>query len=368
MQHEAWQFAGLLLAISLLIGGHEFGHFLMARLLSVKVLRFAIGFGRPIWRKQAASGIEYVLGMIPLGGYVKLLDEREGPVAETELAKAFNRRSILQRCLIILAGPLANLILAFLLFWLIFCLGVGHLKPVIAEVLPNSLAAKADIPPKSMLTKVNGLALHSWSDFSMALLSQIGDKTPLELELMHKGHKIVRKLSLREWNIPAIKINILASIGIVAKVPTAQQLKLYRAHYISQQHYKPWQAAKASAQHTWRQLKFNFIMTYKLAAGIISLQNLTGPLTIFHGIQFALKQGLSSYLHMLAVLSIAIGFINLLPIPTLDGGHLLLLLIEAARGKPVSLAAQVLAYRLGFILLLLLMVKALTNDMLRLAS
>jgi regulator of sigma E protease len=360
------QLVGIVFAISLLIGSHELGHFLVARLLNIKVLRFSLGFGKPIWRIQAKSGTEYVLARIPLGGYVKLLDEREGNVSPAELAFAFNRQALWKRFAVIIAGPLANFVLALIVYWLVFSLGITHLKPIIANTVPGSIAAEASVPKDSTLLKFNGETVHSWSDVTMALLTNIGGKQAIQLELSTQDAVVVRSLSLHHWQIQPIQPNILHSLGIIAEVPTMQQLKADTYHYVLKQKYSPWPAFITAVKQTLRYLYFNFIMTYKLATGIISLQSLSGPITIFHGIKYAVQHGAVSYLQTIAMLSIAIGFINLLPIPALDGGHLFLLLIEAVRRKPLSLAVQILIYRLGFILIMLLMVKGLSNDLLRL--
>jgi regulator of sigma E protease len=355
----------ILFGITLLIGVHELGHFMIARRVGIKVLRFSIGFGKPLWRKITASGLEIVIAAIPLGGYVRMLDEREGPVAAHELAKAFNRQSLLKRAAVILAGPVINFILAFFIYWLCYTIGITQLKPIIGSITPNSIASQANLPINSTITKIDNSRVYNWTDVIITLFNHIGSKQALSLQITHLDKQALYSLEVKDWTLDPLRPDPLQSLGIVPKVFNRAELKDNAEIYIQQQRYPLSQSWIAAWQKTYDYLKFNFLITYQLLTGNISLKSLTGPIGIFNGLNLAVKQGLASYLQMLAILSIAIGFINLFPIPGLDGGHLLFLLIERLRGKSLSVAVEVLAFRLGVIILAMLMVQAITNDLLR---
>jgi len=355
----------ILLGISLLIGIHELGHFLVAKAFGIKILRFSIGFGKALWSKRTKSGLEIVFAAIPLGGYVKMLDEREGSVAEKDLPFAFNRQSLAKRAAVIAAGPVANFFLAWLLFCLSLQMGLTQLKPLLAQPLPHSIAAKANLPADSQILKVDGFDVASWSDTVISLLLHYGKQDPLLLQLKSGDKLSEHRLNVQEWTLDSLQPDPFTSLGLVPKIATLAELKANKSLYLEHLQYPPGKAAKAAWQKTARYLNFNFFMTYKLLTGIISIKSLTGPIGIFKGLKFAVSEGLASYLQMLAILSIAIGFINLFPWPGLDGGHLLLICLEFVRRRPLSVAVEVLIYRLSVILLALLMVQALLNDLLR---
>lgn len=359
--HIVWLILALLFAISLLIISHELGHFLVAKCAKIKVIRFSVGFGKILFRKKLLGGTEFVVSLIPLGGYVKMLDEREGPVAQHELSQAFNQQSVLKRVAVVAAGPCLNFLLALFIFTLVYRLGITQLKPVIANTIPHSIAAQANIPVTTEIKKINGQVVSNWNDVVFKLLNVYGNNAMLAIESDDKNYQ----LNLAGWRLDPLKPDFIRSLGIIPKIPTSDELKTDPYQYLELQQYPLVQASRTACVQTLAYIHFNFLITYKLINGTISLKSLSGPLTLFQGVNQAINQGWITYLYMLAVLSIAIGFVNLIPIPGLDGGHLLFLLIEAVRGKAVSVGVQVLAYRLGIIIIAILMVQSFTNDLLR---
>ena len=358
----------ILLGITLLIAVHELGHFMVAKTMGIKVLRFSIGFGKPLWIKKTASGLQIIIAAIPLGGYVKMLDEREGPVAADELSKAFNRQTLLKRAAVVLAGPITNFIFAFLIYWLCYTIGITQLKPIIGAITPNSIASQADLPINVTLIKIDNSHVHNWAEVMMALFNHVGSKQPLLVQATHADKQELYQLKVNDWTLDPLRPDPLQSLGIEPKLLSRAELETKADIYLQLQRYPFSQAWVVAWQKTYAYLKFNFLITYKLLTGTISLKSLSGPIGIFNGLNLAVKQGLASYLQMLAILSITIGFINLLPLPGLDGGHLGFLLLEKLRAKPLSVAAEVLAFRLGMIALAMLMVQAMTNDLLRLVN
>jgi regulator of sigma E protease len=345
-----------LLAMIILIAVHEYGHYIIARLLNIKVLRFAIGFGKPIFSWRDKQGTEYALCRYPLGGYVRLLDEREAYVAKAQRPHAFNRQPLWKRCCVVLAGPGFNLIFAILALWLVLVIGVRVPVPFISEVLPDSIAARAGIQPQTKIIAVDQQAVNDWREVSIALLLRLGDKDTLQITTHNAQHakQQTHSLNLQQWSLDPIHPNLLQSLGIKRdKIFTTIQYPLA-------------QALPAAMQQTWLYLKLNTIMLGKLFIGKISLRSLGGPISLFLGSELALKQGLVIFIQFLALISIALAFVNLLPIPGLDGGHLLYFLLEKISGRPISVAMQILLFRLGMIVLFMLMIQILLNDLQRL--
>jgi regulator of sigma E protease len=442
---------GILITILLVVGIHEAGHFLVAKWSNIKVLRFSIGFGKALYTWHDKSGTEYVLAAIPLGGYVKMLDEDEADVQENEKHLAFNRQPFYKKFAVIAAGPICNFILAFVIYWSLFVVGFVSIAPVIGKVAPNSIAARAGLKPQQEIMSLAHKEIHSWMNVIIQLLTQAGDKTTLNMEVRDSSLATLKNINLDliNWHMDNLRPDPLASIGItpyepviptligkvVADSPAAQSgiqvgdqitaingkatedwyalinefmdkpnqtlqftikrnnklvtlpvkigvkrsLFLQSYGYLGMSPSYEWPKELLrhnkygpidALSHAWQDVvmftNMNFIVFGKILTGKISLESLGGPITIFQNAGTALNNGIMSFLSFLAFLSISIGVINVLPIPGLDGGHLLFQVIELVRRKPLEEKALILLYRFGMIFLLLLMVQALVNDLMRL--
>ncbi len=442
----------IIVTIMILIGIHELGHFLFAKLFRIKVIRFAIGFGQKLYAWQTKSGTEIRIGIIPLGGYVKMLDEREEQISPEELPHAFNQQAIWKRIIVLLAGPVFNILFALLAYWLMFVIGYYTPPTKIGFVLPNSIAAKAKIPEGATIISIDNMATPDWQHVAMALLMNIGNNDQIKFILKENNKMTAYNLALTNWKIDAIHPDPLTSLGIKPytpplkpiiakitenspakkcnfkigdtlltidgkKIENFQQFLFYLethvknsyqftslrnnktikfsceakirqqkpgkqiAHFgiFTMQHtwpqnklihyqFSPGEALIKSVQSFWQFSKFNFIMLGKLISGKISLRSLGGPLSIIEGVNISITMGFVGFLWILALLSIAVAIINLLPIPGLDGAHILYLIIEKCRGRPLSTALQILLLRLGIIVLVLLMIEATLNDLTRILS
>jgi regulator of sigma E protease len=440
------------LAVSLLVSFHEFGHYWVARRLGVKVLRFSVGFGQPLWRRVAGPDqTEYVLAAIPLGGYVKMLDEREGEVPASELPRAFNRQPVGKRIAIVAAGPLFNFFLAVVAYWLMFMLGVTGIKPVVGAVTPESLAAEAGFRAGDEIVTVNGEATETWENASIAIIEGaleggdidvtvarangatrrltlalhdtrqvLGDENLLDVlgirpweprlapvlgELteggaaaragLKPGDRIVSangeriegwqawvdyvrahpdqglRLQIRrggEWMTVEVhtdaELENGARVGRIGAYPRvdAAQIEAMRV----QVQYGPVRALGLAAEKTWDFSILTVRVLWKLVTGEASLKNVSGPITIAQYAGVSAVIGLSAFLGALAVFSISIGILNLLPVPILDGGHLLYYFIELIKGSPVSETTEAIGQRIGLAVLAGLMALAFYNDFARL--
>ncbi|HEY5717373.1 MAG TPA: sigma E protease regulator RseP [Motiliproteus sp.] len=440
-----------IVTLGILVTIHEYGHFWVARRCGVRVLRFSIGFGKGLVRWHDRQGTEYVIASIPLGGYVKMLDEREGPVATDQQPFAFNRKPLAQRMAIVAAGPVVNLLFAVLAYWLMFMSGVQTVAPVVGEVLPDSPAAVAMVPSGEEIVAVDGHRTQTWEEVSLRLAARIGDSGELLLRTrpLGGGSSVEHHLLLQRWSVDESQ-GPLRSLGITQYRPSippvigrlvengaAEQGGLRvgdRVLSIGDQPIASWMAlverVQASAeqplqvlveragsqltlaltpalQHgedgrsygyigagveavSWppamqRSLVFGPLDALaeaadktvqmigltlesigKMLQGLISVKNLSGPITIAKVAGASAASGLEPFLNFLAYLSISLGVLNLLPIPMLDGGHLLYYLVEAVRGRPVSERTQIAGFKLGMALLMALMVLAIYNDLARL--
>jgi regulator of sigma E protease len=441
-----------IVTLGLLVTVHEYGHFWVARRCGVKVLRFSIGFGRPLYTRKDRHGTEFVVAAIPLGGYVKMLDEREGEVAEADLAQAFNRKSVGQRIAIVVAGPAANFLFAIFAYGLMFMTGVTSLAPVIGGVAPDSLAAKAGLQAQHEIISVDDVSTPSWQKVSMQLLNHIGDSDVIELQVRTFGEEAQENLSipLQAWLVDSEVPDVLGGLGVkpfrpevparvkqVVASSAAERANLQAQDLIVSVNGKRikvwgelvefvqarpgekvafevqrngtrvfqtvildthedgegkvtgrvgiavenpvWPAAMrrdtsyslpgafvAGLQQTWDMTALILVSMKKMLLGLISLKNLSGPITIAQVAGDSVQQGLETFLSFLAYLSISLGVINILPIPLLDGGHLMYYLAELVRGKPVSEKIQMLGLRLGIGIIMTLMFFALYNDLTRL--
>ncbi|CAM3225303.1 membrane-associated protease [Xenorhabdus nematophila ATCC 19061] len=442
-----WNLAAFIVALGILVTVHEFGHFWVARRCGIYVERFSIGFGKALWRRTDKQGTEYVIALIPLGGYVKMLDERVEEVAPERRHMAFNNKTIGQRAVVISAGPIANFILAIIAYWLVFVIGVPSVRPVVLDVKPDSIAAQANILPGMELKAVDGIETPDWNAVRLAMVSKVGEASvSVDVTPLDTTGSIQKTLDLRDWAFDASKQDILLSLGMMPVVPrvSAQIEKVYPAspaekaglqsgdrivkvngqdvdvwHTFSSfvrknpntplkldvaragemislrltpevkklsndreegfagvelkfiplpdeykiiQQYGPFSAIYEAGNKTWQLMKLTVNMVGKLIVGDVKLDNLSGPISIAKGAGVSADFGLVYYLMFLALISVNLGIINLFPLPVLDGGHLLFLAIEKIKGGPVSERVQDFSYRIGAILLVLLMGLALFND------
>ncbi|MGP3593549.1 sigma E protease regulator RseP [Vagococcus sp. WN89Y] len=444
-----WNLAAFIIALGVLITVHEFGHFWVARRCGVRVERFSIGFGKALWRRYDKHGTEFVIALIPLGGYVKMLDERVEPVAPEMRHSAFNNKTVGQRAAVIAAGPIANFLFAIFAYWLVFIIGVPGIRPVVGEITPNSIAANAQIAPGTELKAIDGIETPDWDAVRLQLVSKIGDsQATVSVAPFGSNARQQKVLDLRDWSFEPDKDDPVMSLGIrpraaqlepvlaevqpgsaaskaglqagdrIVKVDgqqltqwmtfvtlvrdnpgTSLALEVERQgvplsltlipdtkpgkkaegfagvvpkiiplpdEYKTVRQYGPFSAIVEATDKTWQLMKLTVSMLGKLITGDVKLNNLSGPISIAQGAGMSAEFGLIYYLMFLALISVNLGIINLFPLPVLDGGHLLFLAIEKLKGGPVSERVQDFSYRIGAILLVLLMGLALFNDFSRL--
>ena len=445
---------GLLVTLGVLIAFHEFGHFWVARRCGVKVLRFSIGFGKPLWMKRAGPDqTEYVLAAIPLGGYVKMLDEREAEVAPEELHRSFNQQSLLKRVAIVSAGPIFNFIFAVVAYFVMFLIGVPGIQPVVGVITENSPAHLAGIRTGDVIESVNQQATPTWNSARLTLLQGSLDNTVVPIVVISKDdvrHEVdlnfsgldtesLQKdmfgaLGMRQYQIPVdpiidrliadgaakrdgievgdlimsangiampdwlawvkvieahpnkpIEIEIrrngeiitlivtpdareidgkkLGKIGAGVKVPDN-----YGEEMRAEEKYPIVEAVGMAFVKTWQMSVLTLRMIGKMLSGDVSVKNLSGPITIATYAGYTASVGLATFLSFLAIVSIGLGVLNLLPIPLLDGGHLLNYAIEAIKGSPVSDVVQLKMQQFGIVALGMLMAVAFYNDILRLVG
>ncbi|ERK12299.1 Membrane-associated zinc metalloprotease [Pantoea sp. AS-PWVM4] len=444
-----WSFAAFIVALGVLITVHEFGHFWVARRCGVKVERFSIGFGKALFSRRDRQGTEYVIALIPLGGYVKMLDERVESVPAELRHQAFNNKAVWQRASIIAAGPIANFIFAIIAYWAVFIHGVPGVRPVVGEILNGSVAAEAQITSGMELKAVDGIETPDWDAVRMALIGKIGDQSAtLTVSQFGEDATQQKQLDLHDWQFEPDKQDPVVALGIRPRGPQiettlaevqanspaseaglqagdrivkvdGQPLTQWQAfvvqvrdnpgknmaleverngeslaltltpeakpgnkaegfagviprviplpdEYKTVRQYGPFAAIGEASVKTWQLMKLTVSMLGKLITGDVKLNNLSGPISIAQGAGLSAEYGVIYYLMFLALISVNLGIINLFPLPVLDGGHLLFLAIEKIKGGPVSERVQDFSYRIGSILLVLLMGLALFNDFSRL--
>ncbi len=439
-------------AIAVLVLFHELGHYVVARLFDVKVLRFSIGFGKIVFTRRFGNGeTEWAISAIPLGGYVKMLDEREGKVAEHELSRAFNRKPVLQRMAIVVSGPVSNLLLAVVLYFFVLVQGVPGIKPILGEVPANTPAAAAGLQGKQMIVSIDGQPTPSWQEIRWVLLDLVLQKKAAKVEIRTaEGELAFRELQMSSLTPADLDVDFLQKLGLQPYQPpvypiigklveggVAQRagmqvndrvlrvngqdtalwddwVNVVRSHpgraldveierqgaplrlsltpdaveeagktigrigaaaYIDKAAFEamltevryPVLAALPEALHkTWETAVVSLKMMGKMVMGEVSLKNLSGPITIADYAGQSAQIGLGAYIGFLALISISLGVLNLLPIPLLDGGHLLYYSVELIKGSPVPEALWEAGQKVGIALLVTMMAFALYNDISRL--
>ncbi|MDX1677518.1 sigma E protease regulator RseP [Arsukibacterium sp.] len=446
-----WNAFTFVIALGLLVTVHEFGHFWVARKNGVLVKRFSIGFGKALFSWRDRQGTEFVIAAIPLGGYVRMLDERVDPVLPQFADLAFNHKTVWQRMAIIAAGPAANFIFAIFILWLMYMIGVQEAKPVIADVQPQSIVAEAGVRGNEQIISINGHSARDLRSTNLLLVEQLGrGQMTLGLQDIDSGQQRQVQLDLADWQFNPEQQSVFASLGIKLLQPEATtelaqivpgsaaalagmqpgdiivriddepiadwsvlerliqqnaeqtlRFEINRAGQLIelsatpelltrddgftqgmlgvQPVVTPWPegiiytqrygvigAVKEGISQTWQLTRLSFAMVAKLLTGDVSVRHLSGPISIAQGAGDTASMGLIAFLAFLALISVNLAVINLLPLPILDGGHLMYLVVELIRGKPVSEKAQEIGFRCGALVLLMLMGIALLNDISRL--
>lgn len=441
-----------LATLAVLVAVHEFGHFWVARRCGVKVLRFSIGFGTSLFRWTDRLGTEYSVAAIPLGGYVKMLDEREGEVAEAELDQAFNRKPVGQRIAVVAAGPIANFLLAIFVYWALFLGGETGYAPLIGEVEPGSIADVAGLEAGQEIIAVDGGETPTWQALSFRLLERIGDTGTISFAVKYPDSDMVyeSEATLQRWLAGDEQPDLFGGLGLAMYTPEVPPLVgqvveggaadligmqagdlVIRADGVPQALWMDWveyvrarpgqvidveylrgdellraelvpellvdengesigrvglgvempempaellrrfergplESLGASLVRTGELVGFTLSSIKKMLTGLISPKNLSGPITIAKVASASANSGLEAYMSFLALLSVSLGVLNLLPIPVLDGGHLLFYFAELLAGRPVPEKIQSLGYQVGLFMVLGIMMLALYNDFSRL--
>lgn len=438
-------------AIGVLVVVHEFGHYWVAKRLGVKVLRFSVGFGRPLWvRRFGRDNTEFVLAAIPLGGYVKMLDENETKVSKKDLPRAFNRQPLVKRAAIVLAGPMFNFLFAILVYWLLFSIGVEGIKPVVGKVVDNSIAAQAGFQPGDELITIDGKPVASWDQRRLYLFQRALDRDRVDVEVRNTAGDVqMRRLDLATLSADQVSTGLLEKgLGLYPMMPDilpvldkleengagarsgllkgdvivaidgkpvrlwddvrsiisanperALPFRIERAGsdmtvvvttgkierdgrtegYIGagprfpeypqemrvSTRLDPYHALIEGVQNTWLMSSLTLEMLVKMVKLEVSTKSISGPITIAQVAGTSAQAGWDRFVMFLAVVSIGLGVLNLLPVPVLDGGHLAIYLIEAVKGSPLSERSLYWGQQVGITLLFALMALAFYNDFVR---
>ncbi|MFC7781169.1 M50 family metallopeptidase [Legionella taurinensis] len=347
-----------LLTLLLVVGLHEAGHALAALLFNVKIQRIAIGFGKPLLLRRDKRGIEWVFALWPLGGYVRLLNSRIQPVQEDEYPFCFDKKPVWQRLVILLAGALANLLVAWVAFTLMLMVGYKQYDAVIDKVTPQSLAASAGFKAGDRLLTINGQAAQSLQDAGMRLIASLGHADiPVTVENQHQQRSL--QLDLSRWRFPAVKGSLFSLLGFEMVSPAQSQRLVPGTSLLN--------AATQAVSRIIDLSGFFMVMLKQLFTGLIPFTLLLGPVGFLNASLHSFLQGFSVFLYFIASLSLTVGFVNLLPVPGLDGGSMVYAVLEKLRGKPVSIAMEVLLHRLALIFFMLVFVQLILNDLKRYA-
>ena len=445
-----WNLGSFILALGILVAIHEYGHFWVARKMGVKVLRFSIGFGKPLLKWHDKYNTEYVIAAIPLGGYVKMLDERVDEVPENERHLSFNAKSVQARIAIVAAGPLANFLFAIVALAAMYMVGVQSVKPVVGSITEGSRADQAGIMPSEQIIKIGDDTIATWQDATFALMSSLGEQSVPVVVRNENYQEQTKMLNAEGWKLDQQDVPPLSSLGIVPFRPQAtltiaaitknsaaelanlqvndtiiavngetisdwQQLvnlitqsankslqfsvkrqdsinsvtvtpksrinehgieqgflgvapvvQPWPEGYVETRSFGPLDSIARGTQETWRLITLSFDMIGNLITGQVSVKNLSGPVGIAVGAGTSVSYGLVAFLSFLALISVNLGVFNLLPLPVLDGGHLMYYIIELFRKKPVSEKTQEFGFKVGALLLIFLTCFALFNDVSRL--
>ncbi|HCW89363.1 MAG TPA: RIP metalloprotease RseP [Marinobacter sp.] len=440
----------LLLTLGILVTLHEYGHFWVARRCGVKVLRFSVGFGKPLFSWYDRHGTEFAVAAIPLGGYVKMLDSREGPVPESEKDQEFMSKPPSRRIAIAAAGPIANFLFAVVAYWVLSVVGFSTLAPVVGDVAQGSVAARVGLQEGMEIREVDGHPVTSWRDINMRLLERAGEQGTVSLTVAEDGweHTLTGRLGgwqlsrdtpnpLVEFGLSPWRPEVPAVLGRIAEGGRAWQAGLQTGdrvvavdgepvedwfalverireapettlaltverngtqqrvevtpqartlddgtvtgyvgagvteirwpdHLMRDVSYGPIAAIPRALSETWADTRLTLVAIRKMLTGLLSPTNLSGPITIARVAEASVSSGFEDFVRFLAYLSVSLGVLNLLPVPVLDGGHILYYAIEMIRRKPLSEQAQAFGLRIGMAMILTLMVFALYNDLMRL--
>ncbi len=440
----------LALTLGILVTLHEYGHFWVARRCGVKVLRFSVGFGKPMFSWYDKHGTEFAVAAIPLGGYVKMLDEREGPVPEELRDQAFTSKPPSQRIAIAAAGPVANFLFAIFAYWLLSVVGVTHVAPIVGQIADESVAERVGLQEGMEIHAVDGHRVSSWRDVNMRILERTGEHGLISMEVSEDGARGTVSGELSGWGLSDDTPNPLAEFGItpwrpavppvlgqisdggraqaaglqpgdrivavggepisswfelvefirnapeqtlqvtierngaeqsVSVTPEAKTQESgesigyvgagveaisWPEEVLRDVSYGPFAAVPVALSETWADTRLTLVAIKKMVTGLLSPTNLSGPITIARVAEASVSSGFEDFVRFLAYLSVSLGILNLLPVPVLDGGHIVYYTIEALRGKPLSEQAQAFGLRIGMAMILTLMVFALYNDLMRL--
>jgi len=449
-----WNLASFILVLGVLVTFHEYGHFWVARRAGVKVLKFSVGFGKPLYRWYGKDGVEYIIAQLPLGGYVKMLDENEGEVAEELKSQSFNQASLSKRFAIVAAGPVANLLLAIFLFWLTFMVGIPAIKPIVGTIHPHSAAFEAGVHEGDLITSIDNIAVETWGDVRLQLATHLGEKGRILLKLQNpdtlKTYQATLVLKQKIGANPnqdpiellgfdifipepdarvgevtigsaaakagILKGDIIKSIdhqkiekwsdishALINKAQQTVELTVDRKgqwidlnvlpslregdnsnngylgiRFVIDDSYKkmvenisidvsfgPLESLSKAWDKTATMFSLSVKVIFKMISGEVSVKNLSGPVGIAQGAGNSANAGLGYFLSFMAMISVSLGFLNLLPVPVLDGGHLFFYTIEAMMGKPVPEKIQAFGMQIGIVLIITLTAIALFNDFTR---
>lgn len=447
-----WNFVSFIIALGILVAVHEFGHFWVARRCGIKVEKFSIGFGKSIWSRVARDGTEYSLSVIPLGGYVKMLDSRVDDVAPELKPFAFDQKPLWKRAAVVGAGPAFNFFFAIFAYWLVFLIGVPAVKPVIGDITPQSIAAQAGLESGMQIKAVSGVETLDWESVNMGLIGHIGDdQLTLTVSSSDRiGLEEIKTLDLHSWNFNPETESAMGALGFkpfvpeisatltnvsqggagekaglqvsdtliqangvkieqwqqvveliqsnpnrvidltverdgqpveVKLIPDARELPQGKTigfagiapkvaewpeSYRFELQYGVFESVGRAVEKTEQVIGLTISMLKKLVVGDVGLNNLSGPISIAKGAGTTADYGLVYFLGFLALISVNLGIINLVPLPMLDGGHLLFFAIEAIIRRPVPEKVQEMGYRIGGAIIFSLMAVAIFNDFTRL--